>query len=126
MKPPLPEAIDKFSILSLKLERIRNQEQIPSIKRELLFYKTVIDEYRTDGFIIKDEWLETLIEINSRIWDLEASVRQGKEQGLGLEEIGKRALFIREINKERIEFKNEIAREIGMDFFEVKGDHLSS
>ena len=48
-------------------------------------------------------------EINGRIWDLESDIRKGKEGELGSEEVGRRALMIRNINSERIALKNQIA-----------------
>jgi hypothetical protein len=123
MRPPLPEAIDKFSILSLKLERGHDPQQLISVRREWEFYKAVIEEYRKDNFEVKDTWIKALKKINGRIWDLEATIHNEGEL-LSLEEIGRRTLEIRNINRERIESKNKIAEEIGMDFFEVKIDHL--
>lgn len=69
-------------------------------------------------------YLRDLCKVNSEIWDLEAAIRQGKEGELGLEEVGRRALAIRDKNKERIAIKNNISECVG-DFIEVKGNHAS-
>ena len=125
MKTPLPEALEKIAILTLKLERLPGDEERPYVKREHDFYTAVIDLYRLEGVAVDERWLQDLVAINGRIWDVEASIRQGHDAELGLEEIGRRALKIRTINKERIEYKNKVARELGMDFFEIKIDHAS-
>lgn len=125
LRPPIPEALDKLSILILKLDRLPNDQGREAVQREHAFYTAVIHSYLQDDFTVYEEWLDMLIEINGRCWDLEAAIRQGKDANLGLEEIGRRSLKIREVNKERIAYKNKIAEELGMDFFEVKIDHAS-
>ncbi len=126
MKTPLPEAIDKLSILILKRDRLPTEEQRKSVEREYEYYKAVIDAYRNeDGIDVKEEWIDGLVEINGKCWDIEAAIRQGRDEELGFEEIGRRAIQLRDLNRIRIERKNRVAEEIGMDFFEVKGDHAS-
>jgi len=126
MKTPLPEAIDKLSILMLKRERLLNDDQKQSVEREYQYYLAVIDAYRKeDGIDVKQEWIDSLHEANGKCWDLEAAIRQGRDAELGLEEVGRRAIELRDLNKVRIAAKNRIAEECGMDFFEVKADHAS-
>ncbi|OGG70370.1 hypothetical protein A3F27_00585 [Candidatus Kaiserbacteria bacterium RIFCSPHIGHO2_12_FULL_53_13] len=126
LKTPLPEAIDKFSILTLKLERLpANEPDRLMIEKEYAFYGKVIDAYREEGVAVKDEWIADMVDINGQCWDLEAAIRQGRDQELGLEEVGRRALALRDLNKIRIARKNNIAQKIGLDFFEIKVDHAS-
>lgn len=125
MKTPLPEALDKLSILTLKLQRLPNDVNRPVVEREFAFYKKIVDLYKEDGVDVKDEWLAGMIDINGQCWDLEAAIRQGRDDELGLEEVGRRALKLRDLNKIRIERKNEIAKDSGLDFFEIKVDHAS-
>ena len=65
-----------------------------------------------------------LQEINGRIWDLESDIRKGKEGELGLEEVGRRAIAIRNINGERIALKQKIA-ELHGEYAEKKYNHAS-
>jgi hypothetical protein len=126
MKPPLPEVMDKLSILMLKSDRLpANDPSRASVEKERAFYEKVLDLYRAEGVPVKKEWLEGMVEINGRCWDLEAAIRQGRDEELGLEEVGRRALILRDLNKIRIERKNNIAKECGLDFFEIKVDHAS-
>ena len=46
--------------------------------------------------------------MNGKIWDLESDIRKGKEGELGLEEVGRRAIAVRELNKIRVGYKNDI------------------
>ena len=64
-----------------------------------------------------------MIEINGRIWDLESAIRM--TDSLPLEEIGRRTIQIRNINRERIAMKNKIA-ELFEEFQEIKVDHPSA
>ena len=77
------------------------------------------------GIVVKSEWIFWLKEINSKIWDLEADLRNGKEEQLGFEEIGKRAIKIRDWNNKRVALKNKIAKESGHGFIDRKINHLS-
>lgn len=120
MEYPISEIVDRLSIVKLKKERIggaRFEDE----------YRILDDELRS----FQDETGMNLSTIfhhlyitNGQIWDLEADIRSGKEGELNLEEIGRRALRIRDLNKVRIRFKNEISAETG-GFLEVKGDHAS-
>ena len=72
-----------------------------------------------------------LMEANSKIWQLEASIRQEystddqAKEVLSMAEIGRRALAIRDLNK----LRNEAKKEIDMLYGEItdnKVDHASS
>ena len=75
--------------------------------------------------MIKERILKKLYEVNGKIWDLEADIRKGKEGELGLEEVGRRAIEIRNLNKTRISIKNEITEVTGSGFKDVKVNHAS-
>ena len=118
---PLPELLDRLVIVRLKAERIKNKEK----EMELAFYLKELEDYKKKGFIINDEWVERLYNVNGKIWDLESDIRKGKEGALGLEEVGRRAIEIRNLNKIRISIKNEITEATGSGFKDVKINHAS-
>ncbi|MBL7148395.1 MAG: hypothetical protein ISS82_06215 [Nanoarchaeota archaeon] len=122
MEMPLSEVIDRFVIVRLKMERIKTEDK----KEEYKHYKKVIEDYKKQGFNIKQEWIDKLYETNRKIWDLEHDIRKGKEGLLGLEEVGRRAIQIREINKIRIAIKNEIVEATGSGFKDIKMNHASA
>ena len=62
---------------------------------------------------------------NIKISILEADIRQGKEKELGLEEVGRRALEIRDINKERVALKNALKEIFKDGFRDIKVNHRS-
>jgi|SRR3989338_9820934 len=121
MEMPLPELLDRLVIVRLKAERIKDREK----ERELAFYIKELEYYKKKGFVIKDEWIERLYDVNGKIWDLEADIRKGKEGALGLDEVGRRAILIRNLNKIRISIKNEITEATGSGFKDVKINHAS-
>jgi hypothetical protein len=122
-KLPLHESVDRISITSLKLDRLKNAKNYASFQREYNFYQKVIDAYRSDGIDVRDEWILEMKRINGRVWDRESAIRQGREAEFGLEEMGRRTLELREIQmKERIPWKNKVAEMIGSSFHEVKSE----
>lgn len=121
MEMPLSEILDRMSIVKLKIERIGE----PHLKKEYEEYEKALDEFRKKGVKIDESWIKRLHELNGKIWDLESDIRKGKEGKLGLEEVGRRAIMIREINKQRISMKNEIVERTGIGFKDVKINHAS-
>src|SRR5262249_4571800 len=97
LKLPLHEAVDRVTIAELKVERLAQDPNINSFKREHEFYKRVLEAYRAEGIDIKEEWLSGMKAINGRVWDLESAVRQGKEKEFTIAELGQRVLFLREL-----------------------------
>jgi hypothetical protein len=65
-----------------------------------------------------------LYKINGEIWKLESDIRRGKEGELGLEEVGRRALAIRDINNKRISTQNGLIEKLG-GYKNIKGQHAS-
>ena len=121
MEIPLSEVLDRMSILKLKIERIGE----PHLIEEMETYEKALKEFELKGVIIKQEWIDELYNINSQIWDLESDIRKGKEGELGLEEVGRRAIMIRDKNKLRVGMKNKIVEETGLGFKDVKVNHGS-
>lgn len=111
---PIADVIDRISITKLKIDRANESD----LKKELENLYQVLDlrieQLKRSGsfFDLKKEWIDRLYEINSKIWDLEADIRKGREGELGLEEVGRRALLIRDLNKQRVEIKDAITEKI--------------
>jgi hypothetical protein len=116
MKMPISEIADRYSIALLKRERADadNQLEIDTLHAELIKYEGTLE------FIMK------LKEANGKIWDLESDIRKGKEAELGLEEVGRRAIQIRELNKIRVGYKNEMVKIYGEGFEDIKMNHASA
>jgi uncharacterized protein YxjI len=120
MEYPISEILDRYSIALLKKERldIDNDQEIKDLSIE-------IDNYRNINQIV-DEYIVKLKDINGKIWDLEFDIRKGKEGELGLEEVGRRAILIREKNKIRVGYKNDIVEIFNVGYKDIKMNHVSS
>lgn len=117
MKMPISEIADRYSITLLKSQRIDNI----NLDEELKTYKKELDLYDN----IKN-YIDRLYEINGQIWDLESDIRKGKENLLGLEEVGRRAILIREKNKIRVGIKNEMVEKYEEGYKDIKMNHAST
>jgi DNA polymerase III delta prime subunit len=113
---PIIELIDRLAIAEVKFKRTNaNKEELEWYTRQSLNINLhkVVNEY------------EDLKRIHNQIWDLESELKTGKEAELSLEEIGRRAIAIRDHNNKRITLKNTIAEILGCTVREIKKDHLS-
>ena len=72
-----------------------------------------------------DQVIEAMTDIHHAIWDLEWQLKSGVEQMLSLQEIGRRAIAIRDFNNRRIAYKNSVAAILGHVVTEIKQDHLA-
>jgi hypothetical protein len=116
MKMPISEIADRYSITLLKSERIEGV----NLTDELNAYLQELNKY--EGI---QSYLERLYQINGEIWDLESDIRKGKENILGLEEVGRRAIMIRGKNKIRVGIKNEMVEKYEEGFKDIKMNHAS-
>jgi DNA polymerase III delta prime subunit len=113
---PIIELVDRLAIAEVKFQRTNANEQ------ELLWYMN--QSLRIDLTQIVNEY-EDLKRIHNEIWELEAELKTGREAELSLEEIGRRAIAIRDHNNKRILLKNSMAEKLNCSVREIKKDHLS-
>ena len=114
---PILEVIDRLCIARIKWERTHaNQE-------ELDWYENVWQNIPTSPQL--EDNIKRLTEIHNAIWDLEWQLKSGVEDQLTLDEIGRRAIKIRDYNNKRIAFKNSTAELLNDPVREIKQDHLS-
>jgi hypothetical protein len=113
---PVIELIDRLAIAEVKFQRTgANQE-------ELSWYMNQATKLDLDNI---HQLYNKLVEIHNQIWDLESELKTGREAELPLEEIGRRAIAIRDHNNQRVALKNLIAEHLGCRVREIKQDHLS-
>jgi hypothetical protein len=113
---PVIELVDRLAIAEVKFKRTKANEE------ELLWYMK--QALRIDISLIVDEY-EQLKEIHNEIWELEGLLKTGRESELSLEEIGRRAIAIRDHNNKRVALKNTMAEKLNCPVREIKKDHLS-
>jgi hypothetical protein len=114
---PIIELIDRLAIAEVKFLRTNGANQA-----ELEWYQTQADNFSFDE--IQAQYND-LKDIHNEIWELESLLKSGHEQQLSLEEIGRRAILIRNFNNTRIAIKNSIAHHLGCNVREIKKNHLS-
>ena len=111
---PLSEILDRYTITKLKSERTDE-----NVSDELSTYKKEIDnpDYveRSNQII---SFIDRLYEINGELWDTEGDIRKGVD--MPLEEIGRLALKVRDLNCTRNEIKAEIVDTFSEGFKEIK------
>ena len=111
---PLSEILDRYTITKLKSERTDE-----NVSDELRAYKREIDNpnyAQISNQIIA--FIDRLYKINGELWDTEGDIRKGVD--MPLEEIGRLALKVRDLNCERNAIKAEIVDAFSEGFKEIK------
>jgi hypothetical protein len=116
IKFPIIELVDRLCIAEIKHERTN----LNSV--ELDWYKKQLNN--DDTATIRQE-LDQLKKIHNQIWDLESDLKSFNEHKHSLEEIGRRAIDIRNLNHQRILLKNGMAEKLNCQVREIKYNHLS-
>lgn len=115
---PVLELIDRLCIARVKHQRTGGANQV-----ELDWYEDKFAQLPQSAELNYN--VDAMTAIHNAIWELEWQLKSGVEEQLPLEEIGRRAIRIRDYNNKRISFKNSIASLLGHPVREFKHDHLS-
>ncbi len=116
----LGDVIDRLTILSRKI--FFGEE---GAYKEHTYLTEGIDKLNIK---LSGSLLAAIIRINQmniEIWNLENEIRNDTENKMDNAEVGRRAKLVRDYNKKRIEYKNEINRITEMGFREFKIKHRS-
>ena len=115
---PVLELIDRLCIARVKHVRTQGANQV-----ERDWYEDKFSQLPQSTEL--DEAIQAMTDIHHAIWDLEWQLKSGVEQMLSLQEIGRRAIAIRDHNNKRIAYKNSVANILGHPVTEIKQDHLA-
>lgn len=115
---PVLELIDRLCIARVKHARTQGANQV-----ELDWYEDKFHQLPQSPKL--DEAIQAMTDIHHAIWDLEWQLKSGVEQMLSLQEIGRRAIAIRDFNNQRIAYKNSVADILQHPVKEIKQDHLA-
>ena len=111
---PLSEILDIYTITKLKSERTNED-----VSDELRTYKREID---SPDYVERSSqialFIDRLYKINGELWNTEGDIRKGVE--MPLEEIGRLALKVRDLNCIRNKIKAEIVDTFSEGFKEIK------
>jgi len=112
------EFFDRFTIL-IKKTAVDSKNHSDLV----LNYVKILKDNNLNGDLL--QLICELQTANLDIWYLESEIRRGKEGELGLKEVGKRALAIREFNAIRVSKIDKINALFGVVNTERKVDHVS-
>lgn len=123
------DIIDRASIIDIRARKLKCKEFLydytkKTLKEWAIFNRELELIVRAYQPIPINDLFKKMLRINRRIWNLEASIRQGKLDD-NIMEVGIRAIKIRELNKKRVDFKNYINKITDTGFQDIKINHLS-
>jgi len=113
------ELLDKISILEIKLDKIKDSENLKFISNEHSILKTQLDNnVKSDDKLVK--FFQSLKEINEKLWVIEDEKRQcEKDKDFGKQFI-KLSRDVHFLNDERAKIKLDINNHTGSSIKEIK------
>ena len=114
----LGELLDKVSILLIKEKKINDKKKLELIRNELSFLKKTLEKYANDNEI--DNYLVKLLEINTKMWNIEDSIRDCERKKMFNQDFIDLARSVYITNDKRSEIKNEINKKFGSKIIEIK------
>ena len=114
----LGELVDKISILIIKQKNITDEIKLDHVKKELDFLQKTLMNYVQQEEI--NNYLENLININSKLWNIEDDIRECERKKLFDQTFIDLARSVYFTNDERAKVKNDINKTFGSELVEVK------
>ena len=114
----LGELVDKISILMIKKKNISDTIKLQHVNKELEFLQKTLKKYISEDKI--NEFLLKLVNINSKLWDIEDDIRECERKKLFDQTFIDLARSVYFTNDERAKVKNDINKTFGSELVEVK------
>ena len=114
----LGELVDKISILMIKKKNISDSIKLQHVNKELEFLQKTLTKYISEDEI--NDFLQKLININSKLWDIEDDIRECERKRLFDQTFIDLARSVYFTNDERAKVKNDINKTFGSELVEVK------
>ena len=111
------EAVDRLSILEIKLERVKDPVKLENIRAE---YGLLRDAIEKAGFSCEGRVFLELKAVNQSLWDIEDRIRRKELDGEFDEEFIGLARSVYRENDRRFEIKRRINSEAGSELVEEK------
>lgn len=111
------EIVDKVSILSIKLQKIKNENKLKNIRKEYDILKSAMEE---SGIEVESVQFKELESINLILWDIEDRIRVKESRKEFDEDFIELARKIYYNNDKRSEIKREINIKYGSNLIEEK------
>lgn len=117
MKFPVIEIVDRYAIAVVKHAKTQGAN-----REELEFY---LEQMKIANISPVHTLVLELINHHEYVWNLEDDFKKCRIDNLPMDEIGRRALLIRDVGFVRVELKNKLAELAEDPVREFKQDHLS-
>ena len=114
----LGELVDKISILMVKQKNIKNNNKLDQVNKELNYLQATLDNHVTKDEI--DVFLNSLIDINSRLWVIEDEIRECERKKQFDQKFIDLARSVYFTNNKRANIKLDINNKFGSELVEVK------
>ena len=114
----LGELVDKISILMVKQKNIKNNNKLDQVNKELNYLLVTLDNHVTKDEI--DVFLNSLIDINSRLWVIEDEIRECERKKQFDQKFIDLARSVYFTNDKRANIKLDINNKFGSELVEVK------
>jgi hypothetical protein len=112
------EIIDKWTILSIKLNKITDVSKLDNILKEKLYLDTIIQD------IISDPLIKELIDVNEQLWCVEDKLREHEEIQLFNNDFIQLARSVYKLNDKRSQIKKQINIKYKSNFIEEKSFNI--
>ncbi|KPJ77474.1 MAG: hypothetical protein AMJ54_07625 [Deltaproteobacteria bacterium SG8_13] len=111
------ELVDKVTILSIKLQKIKNEEKLANIRRE---YEILRESMEAVGIAIDSDEFKGLLSVNLILWDIEDKIRLKEAKKQFDDEFIELARSVYIQNDQRYELKRKINLSCGSELIEEK------
>ena len=113
------EFLDKMMILEIKSERIKNEQKLINVRRELEMLRAT---WAASALSSQDtaDLLPRLKAVNERLWEIEDAIRRQELASTFGDEFIRLARSVYEENDERARIKYELNTLLGSDLIEEK------
>lgn len=111
------EVVDKVSILSIKLQKMKDAEKLKNVQKE---YDTLVEPMTEAGVTVESDEFKRLTEINLQLWEIEDEIRVKEVAGAFDDEFIKLARSVYFTNDDRAAVKKEINLKFGSELVEEK------
>jgi hypothetical protein len=109
------ELYDKFSILKIKKDKIKDNDKLKFINTEISYLQPFINKYLLD-----DELLNEIKSINRQLWDIEDAIREKEKKKEFDDEFISLARSVYITNDKRSAIKNKINTQFNSDITDIK------
>lgn len=109
------EIVDKFTILRIKTEQIKDAAKLNNVNNEYSYLKQIVDKLN-----ISSDLVNTLYDINKNLWVIEDKIREHERMGIFDSEFIELARMVYKTNDKRAIVKKDINNAYKSEFVEEK------